>query len=227
MSLPTAIDLAHLETELFVSQSTTTRHGNKQSAAQLLVGAATSVAVISPFSTGKYSTRPGVATLIGYMTPQSLLHRPIRTLITVVAVALEVTFVILVAALASSLLRVLTNMAVIARFLVIFMFMYRATIGRTYEVGVLKSLGAPKRCILGIILADTILLCLAGLFVGVGLSYGLRSIILIVYHSLPIPIRLSWIACAGLMAITGGLLGAAFAAWLASCKDPVEILPYE
>lgn len=161
------------------------------------------------------------------MTPQSLLHRPIRTLITVVAVALQVTFVILVAALASSLLRVLTSMAVIAGFLVTFMFMYRATIGRTYEVGVLKALGAPKRYIVGIILADTILLCLAGSFVGVGLSYGLRSIILTVYHSLPIPIRLSWIACAGLMAITGGLLGAAFAAWLASCKDPVEILPYE
>lgn len=98
-----------------MSQSTITRHGDKQSAAQLLVGAATSVASISPLSTWKYSTRPGVATLIGYMTPPSLLHRPISTLIVVVAVALEVTFVILVAALASSLLGVLTSMAVIGR----------------------------------------------------------------------------------------------------------------
>lgn len=185
------------------------------------------MASTSPLSAAKYSTRPGIATLIGYMTPQSLLHRPIRTLITVIAVALQVTFVILVAALASSLLGVLTSLAVIAGFVVTFLSMFRATIGRTYEVGVLKSLGAPTRYIVGIILADTILLCLAGTFAGVGLSYALRSIIFTVYHSLAIPITLSWIMRAGLIAITGGLLGAASAAWLASCKDPAEILPYE
>lgn len=161
------------------------------------------------------------------MTTQSLLHRPIRMQVTVIVVALEVTFVILVAALASSLLGVLTSMAVIAGFLVTFLSMCRATIGRTYEVGVLKALGAPKRYIVGIILADTILVCLAGTFAGVGLSYALRSIIFAVNHSLAIPITLSWIVCAGLTAITGGLLGAASAAWLATCKDPAEILPYE
>ncbi len=160
------------------------------------------------------------------MTPQSLLHRPLRTLTTVIAVALEVTFVILVAALASS-LHFFTSMAVIAGFLVTFLSMYRATIGRTYEVGVLKSLGAPKRYIVGIVLADAILLCLAGTFVGVGLSFALRSIIFTAYFSLPISITLSWIVRAGSMAISGGLLGAAAAAWLASCKDPAEILPYE
>jgi putative ABC transport system permease protein len=32
---------------------------------------------------------------------------------------------------------------------------------------------------------------------------------------------------AGLIAIVGGLLGAAYPAWMASRKDPVEALAYE
>jgi magnesium chelatase family protein len=79
----------------------------------------------------------------------------------------------------------------------------------------------------GVLFLDELLLCVAGTFAGVGLSYALRSIIFTVYHFLPIPITLGWIVRAGSMAITGVLLGAACAAWLASYKDPAEILPYE
>ena len=145
----------------------------------------------------------------------------------VMAIALEVTFVVLVAAIAASLLDVLTSIAVIAGFLATFLSMCRATIRRTYEIGVLKTLGAPKRYIVGIFLAETIFLGLAGTFVGVAISYSLRSIISAVYHSLPIVITYSWIMCAGLMATAGGLLGTASTAWLVSFKDPAEILPHE
>ena len=212
---------------LFAEEATITQDGISQCEGRPLASAAASVAESSLVSVAKYSIQPGAAALIGYMTRQSLLHRPIRTLIMVIAIALEVTFVVLVAAIAASLLDVLTSIAVIAGFLATFLLMCRATIGRTYEVGVLKSLGAPKRYIVGIFLAESIFLCLAGTFAGVGLSYSLRSIISTVYHSLPIEITYSWIVWAGLMATAGGLLGTASTAWLASCRDPAEILPHE
>jgi hypothetical protein len=160
-SAPTAIE-SSLKTEVLVNQqhvpfageATITQHGISQSRGRPLAGAATSVAESSLVSVAKYSIQPGAAALIGYMTRQSLLHRPSRTLIMVIAIALEVTFVILVAAIAASLLDVLTSMAVIAGFLATFLSVCRATIGRTYEVGVLKSLGAPKRYIVGIFLTQ-------------------------------------------------------------------------
>ena len=226
--LPTAIE-SSLETEVLVSElrgeATITQHGISQS--RPLVAAATSVAGSSLVSVAKYSIQPGAAALIGYMARQRLLHRPIRTLIMVIAIAVEVTFVVLVAAIAAHLLDVLTLMAVIAGFLATFLSICRATIGRTYEVGVLKTLGAPKRYIVGIFLAESIFLCLAGTFAGVGLSYPLQSILSNVYHSLPIVITYSWIVRAGLTVTAGGLLGTASAAWLASCKDPAEILPHD
>ena len=206
-------------------EATITQHGISQS--RPLAGAAASLAESSLISVARDSIQPGVAALIGYMARQSLLHRPIRTLIMVIAIALEVTFVVLVAAIAASLLDVLTSIAVIAGFLATFLLMCRATIRRTCEVGVLKTLGAPKRYIVGIFLAETIFLCLAGTFVGVASSYSLRSIMSAVYHSLPIVISYSWIVRAGVMATAGGLLGTASTAWLASCKDPAEMLPDE
>lgn len=185
------------------------------------------------------------------MTVQDLLHRPARTLISVIGIALEVTFVILVVGLTSGVMAVDTKrivgsatdtvlnphsatsmdvlvlVAVTVGFVGTFLSMYRAVLGLTYEIGVLKSLGASKSCIVAIILTETILLCLAGTAAGVGLSYTLRQILRNTYYALPIQIGRSWIIRIGFMAVTGGVLGAVSAAWLASCKDPVEILPYE
>lgn len=55
----------------------------------------------------------------------------------------------------------------------------------------------------------------------------MRSIFLRLFPSLTILITAGWIGKAGLIAILGGLLGAAYPAWMASRKDPVEALAYE
>jgi ABC-type antimicrobial peptide transport system permease subunit len=186
-----------------------------------------------------------------YIILQNVLHRPIRALVAIIGVAVEVMFVVLIAGLNTGLLpehpkrtdnvgadmvikthsasvgAVMICMVLAVAFLVIFLSMYRAVIGRTYEIGVLKSLGASKHYIVGIILGETTLICLAGIAAGVTLSYALRAIIRAIYYYLPIQIALTWIVLAGLTAITGASLGAVSAAWIASCKDPVEILPYE
>jgi putative ABC transport system permease protein len=124
-------------------------------------------------------------------------------------------------------INVMIGIAVVIGFLVIFLSMYTTIIERTREIGVLKSLGASKGYIVQIVLSETTLLCLAGVVGGVGLSFVMRSIFIKLFPSLTILISPAWVLRAGLIAIVGGLLGAAYPAWLASRKDPVEALAYE
>jgi putative ABC transport system permease protein len=124
-------------------------------------------------------------------------------------------------------INVMIGIAVAIGFLVIFLSMYTTIIERTREIGVLKSLGASKIYIVQIFLSETALLCAGGAVAGVGLSYLMRLIFLRLFPSLTILITMKWILIASLIALIGGLLGAAYPAWLASRRDPVEALAYE
>ena len=124
-------------------------------------------------------------------------------------------------------INVMISIAVAIGFLVIFLSMYTTVIERTREIGVLKSLGASKGYITKIILSETALLCLLGLAAGIGLSFFMRWFIYKLFPSLTILITVDWILRAGLIALIGGLGGAAYPAFLASRKDPVEALAYE
>jgi putative ABC transport system permease protein len=124
-------------------------------------------------------------------------------------------------------INVMIGIAVVIGFLVIFLSMYTTIIERTREIGVLKALGASKPYIVRIILSETTLLCVAGVVGGIGLSFLMRSIFIKLFPTLTILISVSWILRAGLIAVVGGLLGAAYPAWMASRKDPVEALAYE
>jgi len=124
-------------------------------------------------------------------------------------------------------INVMIGIAVVIGFLVIFLSMYTTIIERTREIGVLKALGASKPYIVRIILSETTLLCATGVVGGIALSFLMRSIFIKLFPTLTILITTSWILRAGLIAIVGGLLGAAYPAWIASRKDPVEALAYE
>jgi len=124
-------------------------------------------------------------------------------------------------------INVMISIAVAIGFLVIFLSMYTTVIERTREIGVLKSLGASKGYIVKIILSETALLCLIGLIFGIGLSFFMRAIFIRLFPTLTILIGPTWILRAGVIALIGGLFGAAYPAWLASRRDPVEALAYE
>lgn len=124
-------------------------------------------------------------------------------------------------------INVMISIAVAIGFLVIFLSMYTTVIERTREIGVLKSLGASKGYIVKIILSETALLCVIGLVCGVGLSFLMRTIFIRIFPTLTILIGPAWILRAGVIALIGGLFGAAYPAWLASRRDPVEALAYE
>jgi putative ABC transport system permease protein len=124
-------------------------------------------------------------------------------------------------------INVMIGIAVAIGFLVIFLSMYTTVIERTREIGVLKSLGASKFYIVEIILSETMLLCLVGAVAGIALSYTARAIFLKLFPALSILMTGRWIAIASAIALAGGLLGAAYPAWVASRKDPVDALAYE
>ena len=112
-------------------------------------------------------------------------------------------------------------------FLVILLSMYTTIIERTREIGVLKSLGASRGYIVRVILSETTALCLAGIILGVAMSYTVRWLFLTAFPTLTIVVAPSWLLRAAAIAIIGGWVGASYPAWIASRKDPVEALAYE
>lgn len=125
-------------------------------------------------------------------------------------------------------IKVMIAIAVAVGFLVTFLSMYTTIIERTREIGVLKSLGASKSYIIQVVMSEAALLCVGGFVCGVGLSYLMKKVVeTYIFRSLPINITPQWILYSGGIALAGGLLGAAYPAYLACRKDPVEALAYE
>jgi len=127
----------------------------------------------------------------------------------------------------STFVNVMIGLAVSIGFMVIFLSMYTTILERTREIGVLKSLGASKAYIVRVVLSETTLLCAAGSLVGVVLSFLIVHTLVSAFPTLVILIRADWVIRACGIAIVGGLLGAAYPAWLASRRDAVEALAYE
>lgn len=124
-------------------------------------------------------------------------------------------------------IRSMISLAAAIGFLVILLSMYTTIIERTREIGVLKSLGASRAYIVRVIMSETTVLCLAGIVVGIVMSYGARALFLSIFPTLTILISPMWLVRAASLAILGAWLGATYPAWIASRKDPVEALAYE
>jgi putative ABC transport system permease protein len=120
-----------------------------------------------------------------------------------------------------------TGIAVIVGFLVIFQSMYTAVLERTREIGILKSMGASKQAIVGVVLRETAMLALAGVIVGLIGTIGVRELILTIFPTQHFQVTVGWLASAAAIAFVGALCGAIYPAWLAARKDPIDALAYE
>jgi putative ABC transport system permease protein len=79
-------------------------------------------------------------------------------------------------------LNVVTFIAVVVGFLVIFQSMYTAVLERTREIGILKSMGASKPSIVGVVLRETAVMALAGVLLGIAGTFGVK---LLMAHLFP------------------------------------------
>ena len=127
-----------------------------------------------------------------------------------------------------SFIRVVVGIGVVIGFAVVSLSMYMAVLQRTREIGILKSLGATKSFVMGLILAEAFCLGLGGTIFGIVLSYGSRYIMhAVAPASLPQAIVYSWWPRAGAIAMGAALLGALYPGMLAVKQDPIEALAYE
>jgi putative ABC transport system permease protein len=124
-------------------------------------------------------------------------------------------------------LRVVTSIAVIIGFLVIFQSMYTAVLERTREIGILKSMGASKLTIVSVVLRECGLLAIAGVLVGIAGTYGVRILIMHFFPTQTFEITGAWLIRSALIAFAGSICGALYPAWMAARKDPIDALAYE
>ena len=124
-------------------------------------------------------------------------------------------------------LNVVTGIAVIVGFLVIFQSMYTAVLERTREIGILKSMGASKLTIVSVVLRETALMAVAGVLVGIAGTYGVKSLIFHLFPTQHFEITGAWLVQGAVIAFIGALCGALYPAWLAARKDPIDALAYE
>jgi putative ABC transport system permease protein len=127
----------------------------------------------------------------------------------------------------SAFINVVIGVAVCIGFIVIFQSMYTAVMERTREIGILKSMGASKGYIVGLILRETALLAVVGILVGVALSFAARAGIINRFPTLRVLVEQAWIVRATVIALIGALLGALYPAYRAAQKDPIDALAYE
>ena len=97
---------------------------------------------------------------------------------------------------------------------------------RTKEIGIMKANGAQNRAVMGLFLAESVMLGLAGAVVGipVGLAVGYAAS---AYAEVGFTVPLGWILGATLMGIATGVVSGLYPAWRAARVDPIDALRYE
>jgi putative ABC transport system permease protein len=124
-------------------------------------------------------------------------------------------------------LRVVISIAVIVGFLVIFQTMYTAVLERTREIGILKSMGASKTTIVGVVVRECAVLAVVGVLVGIAATYGVRTFLGFRFPAFSFELTVAWLGRGALIAFAGSLAGSLYPAWMAARKDPIDALAYE
>ncbi len=124
-------------------------------------------------------------------------------------------------------LNVVITIAVVVGFLVIFQTMYTAVLERTREIGILKSMGASKPVIVGVVLRECAVLAVAGVLVGIAATFGVRAFLSVRFASFSFELTAAWMVKGAAIAFLGALCGALYPAWMAARKDPIDALAYE
>ena len=125
-------------------------------------------------------------------------------------------------------LSVMISVGVFSGFITVWLSMYMVVLQRTREIGILKSLGASKTFIMGIIEMEALIIGFTGTIVGILLSFVAYWLIAtFVPASIPMVIEPVWWPIAAGIALVSSALGALYPGLSAARHDPIEALAYE
>ena len=127
----------------------------------------------------------------------------------------------------SEFIAAVSTVCLIISFLTILLTLYTTVVERTREIAILKAMGASRAYVMGNILAESVVLCLMGVAVGVGFTLIAKEVMSVAFPLLTIETTARWFVTAALLGLMGGLLGAVYPALRAVASDPVVALTYE
>jgi len=123
-------------------------------------------------------------------------------------------------------IRAVMGLSMVVSSLVILLAMYTTITERTREIGILKSLGASKTYIIGVIEKEAIAISaigvVAGLVVALIAAFGIERA-----TTLRLEFHWTWILRAALIGLGAGVIGALYPAVRAANQDAVKALSYE
>jgi putative ABC transport system permease protein len=120
-----------------------------------------------------------------------------------------------------------TVVSLITSSMIIFLTMYQAVTERTREIGILKSLGATRKFLGGLVLGESVALCVMGIAIGTGISLGSKLLIETIDPTLVVGVTWGLFVKAAAAGLVGGALGAIYPGYVAAQLDPVVALNYE
>ena len=121
----------------------------------------------------------------------------------------------------------LALISMLLSFMVILLAMYTTIFERTREIGILKSLGASRQFIVGMILKESAMICCLGALLGIVVSEIIRKIIILKHPTMQIAMGFDDLFKGLLLGLVAGTLGALYPAYKAARMDPVKALSYE
>ncbi|WP_459193365.1 ABC transporter permease [Halosimplex sp. J119] len=97
---------------------------------------------------------------------------------------------------------------------------------RTREIGIMKAVGARRRDVMGLFLAEAVLLGALGAIIGVplGIAGGWAATR---YAEIPLTLAPGWFAAAVAVGVLTGVVAGLYPAWRAARVDPIDALRYE
>lgn len=123
-------------------------------------------------------------------------------------------------------LRVLVGLGAFVSTIFVLLSMYTTITERRKEIGILKSLGAPKSFIIRAIEGEAFMIGVLGVISGLVTAF-VASFVISKLFDLAFEFSMGWVATAVGIAIVGSLVGALYPAWRASVIDPVEVMANE
>jgi putative ABC transport system permease protein len=124
-------------------------------------------------------------------------------------------------------IRSMVALGVAISFLVVLLTMHTMVLERTREIGILKALGSSRLGILGLIVAEALLMTGLGILLGLLCTFGVKVVLKQTAPTLTILISTGWMMRATFLAVLGSVTGALYPAFRAAQADPVDALAYE